>query len=366
MTKHALKRPAPRAQSQSRRARCPRQEQLASLGADLLAAELSPLRAWLLRLHLRRCAACRHEFERERLLWNDLSLLAASPAPPALRASILDGTRSRKYLQGEPGGAPMPHPMLKRRLAIALCVTVLLGAGTVLAGRLASTPDASFQSGGHRWQYKANFAGRITLRDAQGRVISIWLSERFDPKNLTALDLRVDGLRFTFPVLQDGTLKDGARKYTCPLFERGGLTLGSVEMEPLYADQVRALQKQADAEFRSLPYGSTGSNRWGARGFHKPLGVTWEMRNAQAEVLMKDRWGHLLSTERIRDPQLSPAQMGLPPGSIVPRMGAEPDFRIVVKGRASHARGFGVHRVRDADGKTLLLLEARPLKAAIR
>jgi len=365
MTKHALKRRV--AQSQSR-ASCPRQEQTALLGADLLAAEMSPLRAWLVRLHLRRCAACRREHERERLLWRDLSLLAASPAPPSLRASTLDGARSRKYLQGEPGTLAKPRPMLKRRLAMALCATVLLGAGTVLAGRLASTPDASFQSGGHRWEYNANFAGRITLRDAQRRVISIWLSDSFDPKNPMMLDLWVDGRRIPFPVEEkDGMLKHGIRQYICPVYDaQGKQLLGSVEMEPLYSDQVRALQKQADAEFRSLPYGSAGSNRWGARGFHKPLGVTWEMRNAQAEVLMKDAQGHLLSTERIRDPQLSPADMGLPPGSIVPSAGAEPDFRIVVRGRAWHARGFGVHRVRDADGKTLLLLEARPLKAAIR
>src|SRR5262245_44824077 len=107
--------------------RCSRQisEQMVSLAAG----ELAPVRAWLLRRHLRRCGACRREWETTRAVWAGLREMASEPVPDTIRCRILT---SLPDLTLPPLPGARPPALGPRRFG-----WLTLGAGAVAAALLA-------------------------------------------------------------------------------------------------------------------------------------------------------------------------------------------------------------------------------------
>jgi hypothetical protein len=228
---------------------------------------------------------------------------------------------------------------------------------------LASGPPAPFttftDTAGQTWRLSGNFNGFIRISDAHGNSIApgaAYVGLGGDTNGV--LDIDVAGRHFAVQSYGDHLLRDAQGEYIGTIFLNPvGISRGrqvAQKLDPM-ADQIKRLAPELQNTTQTIE-----ALPWGTVGIDRPAGVIWRMRGRARVQMLKPGAGKpfaaaenaYLPPEKLA--KLSPAQRGAAERTT-------PEFIWTVHGRAGHATGFGIHPIRDEQGRNVLLLRADPL-----
>lgn len=339
------------------------QEQITSLAAG----ELAAFRAWLLRRHFRACPACRAQWKQTKSLWAGLQAMASEPASTPLRARVFARfPLVTPQVRRQASMITIGGIVMNRRTFAAMSAILLLVVTGALAARLIPhrAGGAFGEPGGRVWEFSTNFRGKMTIFNAQGRLVGQFRSDGGDPNGDVAIT--VAGLRREV---------QGLGRHD--VLNARGTLIGYAVLDSLSSQDVIGLRKQQEDR---MPSGFEAAARWerqhltasgGASGidtypiyvagFDKARGVFWMMRGLGMVTVTQPDGGKSV-TGQARTGLFTPEQRKtLPPEFQASDQDIEtPQFILSVGGRTTHEQGYGAHIVRDAHGKPLLILKAEP------
>ena len=289
--------------------------------------------------------------------------MAVEPTTPALDRRVLDSLPAAEIREPRPRGTRF---LPRKGLAFGLAALVLTVATAVGVSAFLRPPlsGGTFLLDGQTWDYRSAFNGEVTFRDPAGRPVGGKVSSLNGWPGMGEVILTVEGRRYQFTNPGEHPVRDAE-----------GRLLGSAVMRVLSAEEVQAQLREFLARYgiqtipqtpdevretmwkvsaqnwdtwgtQKEPDGSVvQGSRLGVLGFNHESGVYWKVRGAvivsvlEAEGKLHDR---------------AVALEGADPA------GENPEVVIIRGGQTTSVRGYGLHEIRDDEGRLLLILKVEP------
>jgi len=329
---------------------------------SLAADELSPLRAWRLRRHLRHCPDCNTYWERSQGLLSGLRALGEAVPSDALRERIFATLPFPAPTSAV--GSVQPHAkeirkMKQMRYALASLALALVITGTI-AAQVALQHQNSAALGdsyGRIWHLSGNFRGDARIVDPHGKLLGMYGNEGGISAQ-AELNIGVGKERFRV---------HGLGKHE--LITRQGILLGYVLMStPTQQETLtrngwkREPRNVVEALLWSEREPKTGVSGldafpWGLDGFDKHLGIVWKLRGGGKARALDPVDHHMMSSGETKRPVPQEILKDLPPDLLQDVRRKEPKITWTVGGYSGTESGYGTHKLVDAHGKTVLILE---------
>lgn len=337
---------------------------------SLAAGELSAFQAWLLRRHFRACPECRAQWEEIQRLWVGLASLASETAPDALRNRVFARL---------PPVAPLPRHQsstiviggitMHKRTPILMSAMLLLVITGALAARLMTfRPSGGFSDRlGHLWIFTGDIKGQAQVFDPQGHPLGTMSDGPGDLQG-SNIDLNVAGTHYHFdgPGQQQVRDAEGAVLGTVilrPLREQGYLRqMGWTRMPRNVTEAFQWTQRKQSQSDATAASGVEATPS-GVNGFDRALGLSWKMKGTATVTALLPTGKQV--AEAHSQPLTPEMRRMLPPAMLPTAQDTQnPQFDLTVNGKLTHERGFGTHVLRDAQGRPLLILKAKPAAPA--
>jgi len=295
----------------------------------MLIGEIDPLRALLLRCHLRRCPKCREQLEQTQAMWTGFREIASEPADENLKQRIAaalpvssESAYRAKLLEAQ--------QMRKRVVVVCALVLVLAAAGLVAAQLIkGGTGSGSVTINGHKWAFTSTFQGRARVMAPDSRVLAtVGPMGRNQAEGIVKLMID-DRYNFCFEGL-------GKHEVKAP---NSGELLG-------YVDMAVVDQKKVEEESGRHVVSGIRATSEGCEGVDKALGIRWQFRGA-GKVTVKNTAGGMTGMASTCPPN-------------APKV---PDLTIQTTRKTINYHGYGTFTVPDASGKTVMILIIEPMQA---
>lgn len=328
----------------------------------LASGELSPIRAWRLRRHLKRCALCSAEWGRVQALLSGLYALNSEPPGETLRSRVLASLPA--FPQDLENEAPLlrgkEKPRMKKIGYAMVCVLMLVAITGVIASQLWHfRPLAGFSDrSGAMWWVESGFKGEVRIYDAAGNRVGSTVSDSGDVQ--AQVTIRTQGRSYSVTGL-------GRHELHSPDGRLVGSAVISLLTEQEFLQRSgwprmpRSLAEAAEWSEKNDGGGSSGvtASIWGIRGFDHHFDLSWKMQGrGRVQVLTPD--GQKMG-DSVTPPMPPDTLAQLPPQLAADAARTTPVFLLTVHGKTTQVQGFGLHPLVDENGRTLLVLKAEPL-----
>jgi hypothetical protein len=297
-----------------------------------------------------------------------MQTLAVEPPGAALDRRVLDSLPAAEVVERR----SQPRWSARRKsFALGLAALTLTAMATAGMVTVFFRPQGGgdFPLNGRTWSYRSNFTGEVTFRDPHGRRVG-GVVEILDGKpGKGAVELKIQGhqYRFTTPgehLVRDaqGQLLGSTVLRVLPIRESETKTLEflhrhGIQQIPKTPDELLKAQRQImDLKWQmwgmQKESGLSGASTMplGVMGYHNELGVYWKVRGLVAVRAQNAEGADLLgvSTQPAAGLDVDHPEL--------------PEITVVVGGTPAMMHGYGLHEIRDEQGRLLLTLSVQPFQ----
>lgn len=320
--------------------------------------------------------------------------MAVEPTGPAMDRRVLESlpvetanARRKSVIQLAP----------RRTLALglsALLLTITMAAG-VAAFFFRSSGASDFTLDGRTWKYRSDFVGEVTFRDAHGHQVGGVIGMGDGQPGTGKVDLDVQGQHYHFNTPGEHPVRDAkgqllgaavlrisppaSREATLKFLAQYGIQRIPETPAEIREVQQKIVTQHWDTWGTEKQTGSNGiqNSPLGVLGYDNTLGIYWKVKG-RVKVRVLDASGDQVGAAgydnaqgtywningfvKVRVPEASGNQVG--GGDTNQGGGASeeaPEVTAIVSGQNTTMHGYGLHELRNGEGRLLLMLKVERL-----